>query len=188
MEEASWLKVTLCMPESSIISGFTYIHDDERLLDILNGVVTRRVDSRSKSLEMVDVEISKPDGQEESRPTSYINKPAISLAATWEKNGGRGYFAKTRYKEYPFVEKLKVPVHVQLSAFSLIGNMYLGPGQMASHLLEEQAEFLPMTNVKVQPLLNKLWSDIAFLAVNRRHVLSLEQEDVPLLKVMHGRG
>ncbi|MFC2022667.1 hypothetical protein ACFLTL_00675 [Chloroflexota bacterium] len=176
------------MPESSIISGFTYLHDDERLLDILNGAVTRRVEGKSKSLEMVDVEVRKPDGQEERRATSYINKPAISLAATWEENGGRGIFTKNSHKEYPYVEKVKVPVHVQLSGFSLIGNMHLGPGQMASHLLEEQAEFLPMTNVKVQPLINDLWSDIAFLAVNRRQVLSLEQEDVPLLKVKHGRG
>ena len=187
MKEESWLKVTLCMIGNSIINGFTQINEDERFLDVLNGI-KRRTGGSSRTLEMIDVEIRGPDGREESIPTSYINKPAICLAATWEENGGRGVFTKRMDKEYPYVKKLEVPVHVQASLFSLTGNMHLGPGQMASHLLEEQVEFLPMTKVMVQPLISKLWSNIAFVAVNRQQIISLEQDDIPLLKVKHSSG
>lgn len=185
MNRGAWVKVALCMPES-IISGFVYLRDDERLLDILNGVSKRQTESRSRSLEMVDVEVRKPDGREEKRPALYVHKPSICLAATWEKNVGKGVFAKTAWKEYPFVSKSAVPVRVQLPAFLLIGNMHVSRGQMACHLLEEPLAFLPMTNVEVQPPMNTLWSSVAFVAVNRQQVLSLEQEDIPLLKAARG--
>lgn len=182
MKGKSWLKVTLRM-QNHIINGFTNLYADERLLDVLNGVSTRRPKSRERALELTDAVIIRPNGQEENKPTLYVNKLSICLAATWEKDGGRGVLSKMGRREYPFAEKLAVPVYVELPLFSLSGNMHLARSQMVGHLLDERLSFLPMTNVKVQPLMNGLWSNVAFVAVNREQILSLQHGDIPLLNL-----
>ena len=182
MNEAMGLPVTLCTV-THILSGSIYLYDDERLLDVLNGESTRRIDRRGRVLELTDVTIYKSDGKEENLPTVYVNKPAICLAATWNSDAGRGIGAMVGPKPYPFIEKLAVPVSVQLPRFSLTGNMHCTRGQMACHLLEETATFLPITNVEVHPLANGIWSNVPFVAANREQILSLQQEEIPLLRV-----
>ena len=187
MDMSSWLKLVLRV-QNRTISGFVELFKDERLLDVLNGASTRRPKSREKALELIDSVIIGPDSKEDERPTLYVNKPSIWFAATLEKDGGRGNLNKIGWREYPFVEKLAVPVHIELAPFSLSGNMHLAQGQMASHLLDETVSFLPITDVKVQPLVNRLWANVTFAAVNREQILSLQQDDIPLLNVDHGGG
>ena len=38
-------------------------------------------------------------------------------------------------------------------------------------------------DVTVHPLAEGMWSNVPFVAVNREQILSLEEEDTPLLKV-----
>jgi len=181
MTKASWIKTVLCMP-SRILSGFVYIYDDERLLDVLNNV-SRRTESRSKVLELIDVEINNLQSGTEYQPSMYVKKSSICFIGTWEQNGGRGICTKKGYSDYPYVKKLPISVYLDLPSFKLHGYVHCARGQMASHLLEKQNVFLPMTNVEVQPSENKLWLDIAFVAVNLEQILCLQQEDIPLLQV-----
>ena len=181
MNEMIWLAVTLCM-SSHILNGVLYLYPDERLLDILNGTPIRRVEHRSRVLALSDVTIYKSDGKEDKLPTVYVNKRAVLLAATWDRVRGRGAVSGTGQRSYPFVEKLAVPTRLQVSGFSIAGNMHCAQGQMACHLLDESVAFLPVTDATVHPL-NDIWSQVPFVAVNREQVLSLQQEDIPLLQV-----
>jgi hypothetical protein len=186
MNEAVWLAVTLCV-QTHILSGFVYLHSDERLLDFLNGISVRQLESRGKFLPLSDVTIHQADGKEEKLPAAYINKAAIYIAATWHSDLGRGLGAQTGQKPYPFVGKLPVPVRLRLSVFSLTGSMHCATGQRAWHVIEEQQMFLPLTNVEVRPLANDMWSNVPFVAVNREQILSLQEEETPLLQVLHGQ-
>ena len=186
MNEAVWLAVTLCM-QTHMLSGFIYLHSDERLLDLLNGISVRRLESRGKFLALSDVTVHKADSEGEKLPAAYINKAAIYIAATWHSDLGRGLGAQTGQKPYPFVEKLPVPVRLHLSAFSLTGSMHCASRQRAWHVLEEQQTFLPLTDVEVRPLANDMWSNVPFVAVNREQILSLQEEETPLLQVLGGQ-
>jgi hypothetical protein len=186
MNEAAWLAVTLCV-QSHILSGFVYLQSDERLLDLLNGMPVKRLESRGKFLALSDVTVHQGDAVGEKLSSAYINKAAIYMAATWNSDLGRGLGARSGQKPYPFVEKMPIPVRLWISEFLLIGSMYCASGQRAWHVLEEEQMFLPLTNVEVRPLADGIWSDVPFVAVNREQVLSLQEEETPLLQVTHGK-
>lgn len=184
MTNASWVKIVLCMP-SRILNGFVYINDDERFLDVLNNV-SKRTESRSRMLELCDVEIiNNINGKKEQANSLYVKKSSIVFAGTWERDGGRGICTKKGYRDYPYVKKLPISVYIELPTFTLHGYVHCAQGQMASHLMENKKPFLPMTNVEVKPAENRLWLDIAFVAVSLEQILCLQQEDIPLLQISH---
>lgn len=182
MGETAWQAVTLCL-QRDILNGFVHLHHDERLLDLLNSVSINWLESRRRFLALSNVIVKHTDGTEERMPAAYINKVAVHLAVIWHSNLGRGIGAKTGKRPYPFVEKLPVPVSVRLPLFLLMGRMHCASGQNPWHVLEEQLMFLPLTNVEVRPLSDDSWSDVPFVAVNREQILSLQEEETPLLQV-----
>ena len=182
MNDAAWLAVTLCL-QTQVSSGFIYLPYEERLLDLLNGVRGRGPESPGRFLTLSNLTIHEADGKQERLATAYINKAIIQLAAIWDSNSGRGIGAKAGYKPYPFVEKLSVPVKLHLPGYSLTGSMHCASGERAWHVLDERLMFLPLTNVEVHPLANGAWSKVPFVAVNREQILSLQEEDIPLLQV-----
>ena len=184
MNEAAWLAITLCLGPQ-VLNGSVALYPEERLLDLLNGVAAKQAEDRGRFLALSDVTIQHPGGEEERLPTVYINKMTIHLAATWRSDSGRGIGGSTGKKPYPFVEKLPVPVTVRLPVFSLTGSMHCATGQRAWHVLEERPMFLPLTNVKVRPLANGIWSNVPFVAVNREQIVSLQEEEIPLLHVAY---
>ncbi len=182
MNDASWLAVTLCM-QTQVSSGFIYLPFEERLSDLLNGVLGRQPESRGRFLTLSDVTVYKADGKQEKLPTAYINKASIYLAATWDSNSGRGIGAKVGPKPYPFVQKSPMPVRLDLTGYSLTGSMHCASGERAQHVLEGGLRFMPLTGVEVRPLANGLWSNVPFVAVNKEQVLSLQEEGSPLLQI-----
>ena len=78
---------------------------------------------------------------------------------------------------------MSVPVKLKLLGYTLDGNMHCAKDERAEHVLEEDQMFLPLTNVTVHPLAEGMWSNVPFVAVNREQILSLEEEDTPLLKI-----
>lgn len=182
MGETAWQAVTLCL-QRDILNGFVNLHHDERLLDLLNSVSINWLESRRRFLALSNVIVKHTDGTEERMPAAYINKVAVHLAVMWHSDLGRGIGAKAGKRPYPFVEKLPVPVSVRLQLFSLMGRMHCASGQNPWHVLEEQLMFLPLTNVEVRPLSDDSWSDVPFVAVNREQILSLQEEETPLLQV-----
>jgi len=176
MDTAEWLAVKLYM-QTQVLSGFIYSPSEDRLLDILGGLSVRRPQSRGRFLELSDVTIQHADGREEKLPAAYVNKATVHLAATSTANSGRGLGAKLGPKPYPFVEKSPVPVRLLTAAYAVTGSLHRGNYQRAWHVLEERPMFLPLTNGEICALANGTRWKVPFVAVNKEHVLSLQEEE-----------
>ena len=172
MAKAAKLTLTIYMQDQTVI-GFIY-HKEERLSDHLNGVSSMQK-TRGRFVELHDVTIQHSDGRQEGVATTYINKATIQLAATIDGDLAKGIGGKVGAKPYPFVDKLPVPVRVQMPAYILLGNMHCISRQMAWHTLEEKPMFLPLTNVSVCRSDNSHWWKLSFAAVNREKILSLAE-------------
>jgi hypothetical protein len=50
-------------------------------------------------------------------------------------------------------------------------------------VLEEKLMFLPLTDAEIRTFTNGVWSNVPFVAVNKEHILSLQEEETPLMQV-----
>lgn len=167
------LAVTLYTQTQTLI-GFIY-HKEERLSDLLNGVSFRRENRGSRFLELHNLTIHHSDGREERLATTYIKKATIQLAATIDGDLAKGIGGKVGAKPYPFVEKLPVPVRVQMPAYVLLGNMHCARREMIWHTLEEKPMFLSLTHVSICRSDDSHWWKLSFAAVNIEQILSLSE-------------
>ena len=95
---------------------------------------------------------------------------------------GRGIGAHTGPKAYPFVEKSPVPVRIETQSYIVIGNMYRVTYQRTWHVLEDSPVFLPLTHVQIDNRANRVRERYAFVAVNKEHILSLQEQEKPRRK------
>jgi len=171
--------IKLYMQTQVVIGSISYAPTPEaRLIDALNGVTDRGPVKKGRFLELTDVTIQHTDGSKEQLKISYINKSTIQLAVTLgDADSGRGIGAHDGPKLYPFVEKTPLPVHVKTSNYVIIGNMYHIRYQKVWIVLEDTALFLPITHAQVVTLSNGTIEMIPFVAVNKEHILSLQEEN-----------
>jgi hypothetical protein len=182
MGEVAWMPVKL-YSQTQVLSGFIYLPSEERFLDLLNGVSVRRPGNRGRFLELSEVTIQRTDGKEEKLPHLYINKVTVHLAATSDADSGRGIGAKVGVKPYPFAPKSPVPVRLHTPTYAVNGSMHRTRYQRVRHVLEERLTFLPLTNVEIRALTNGIQAKAPFVAVNREQILSLQEEETPLLQI-----
>jgi hypothetical protein len=129
-------------------------------------------------LELTYVTIQHIDGSKEKLKTAYINKATIQLAVTLgDADSGRGIGAHDGPKLYPFVEKTPLPVRIETNDYVIIGNMYHIRYQKVWVVLEDTALFLPITHAQIVTLSNGTMEMISFVAVNKEHILSLQEEN-----------
>lgn len=187
MDAARWLAVKF-YTQTEVVSGLIYQYEEERLLDLLNGVSLRRRGNQGKFLALSDVTIQQVAAKKEERlPTAYINRATIQLATTPEGDLARGIGAKAGHKPYPFVEKLSVPVRLHTPAYAVTGRMHQARGQRVWHVLEERPTFLPLTTAEIRALANGISSQVAFVAVNREQIVSLQEEELPLVEALRSQ-
>lgn len=172
MAEAA-LVVTLYIG-TQVWTGYIYRYYEGRLLDLLNGV-SKQPEKRGRFLALNDVTIQSADGKKERLPTAYINKATIELAATSEGDLARGLGAKEGYKPYPFVQKVSVPVELRTPAYAVIGNMHCTGWDELWRVFEERQTFLAVTDVSICALVNDVWRQVPFVAVNREQILFLKK-------------
>jgi hypothetical protein len=172
--------IKLYMQTEMLIGNIYYAPTPEaRLLDALNGLSDIGPVKRGRFLELTKVTIQHAGGKEEKLEVAYINKSTVQLAGNMEGgvNAGRGLGAQEGPKAYPFIEKSPVPVRIETHDYLVIGNMYHVSYQRIWHVLEDAQLFLPLTHVLVSSRTNGIREKIAFAAVNKEHILSLQEED-----------
>ena len=171
--------IKLYMQTQVVIGSISYAPTPEaRLIDALNGVTDKGPVKKGRFLELTDVTNQHTDGSKEQLKISYINKSTIQLAVTLgDADSGRGIGAHDGPKLYPFVEKTPLPVHVKTSNYVIIGNMYHIRYQKVWIVLEDTALFLPITHAQVVTLSNGTIEMVPFVAVNKEHILSLQEEN-----------
>ena len=162
---------------TEIIIGYIRRPQEERLLDILNGILAGQSEDSSGFLEVIDMTISHPDGRKEKLPVVYFNKLTIQLAALSDGDTARGIGGKVGYRYPPFIQKSPVAVRLYMPTYVLIGSMHCARGQRIRNVLQEKAMFLPVTNARIRAAANGTWWGAPLVAANRKQVLSLQEED-----------
>ena len=64
------------------------------------------------------------DGTEEKAPVVHINKENIEMSGTTTINTGRVIGASTGPRHYPFTDKSPIKVRIEMTGYTVIGNMY----------------------------------------------------------------
>jgi hypothetical protein len=179
MELAASQLIKLYM-QTQIITGDIYYAPtpEARLLDALNGINDQGPVKHGNFIELNNAVISHNDNTEEKIKTAYINKSTVELAATLgNADSGRGLGAQAGPKAYPFVEKSPVSVRIETQSYIVTGNMYRVTYQRTWHVLEDSPVFLPLTHVTIDIRSSKLRERYPFVAVNKEHILSLQEEE-----------
>ena len=152
---------------------------ETRLSDAFNGVSDTGPVRRGKFLELTDVTIRNGDGREEKLKFSYISKSTVQLAVTLGgSDSGRSTGENKGSRPYPFVEKSPIPVRIETHDYIVNGNMYCMNYQNIWQVLEDTPTFLPLTQVQVYTLANGAPEVFPFAAVNKEHILSLQDGNV----------
>ncbi len=182
MAQADRSEVTLFM-QTQVLSGSIFISTpDGRLLDELNEDSAIGPYYPNIFSELTDVTIWHADGTEEKVPSVYINKTTVQMAGTSNADSMRGIGAKSDPKAYPFVEKLAVLVSIDISGYSITGNMYRASHQKLEHVLQERALFMPLTDAYIISVVNGRRWHLPFLAVNKMLILSLHDWGMVMVK------
>ena len=179
MERATSQLIKLYMQTQVLIGNMYYAATPEaRLLDALNGLSDKGPVRKGRFLELNDVTIEHRDGRKEKLKSSYINKSTVQLAVTVDgADSGRGIGAQDGPKPYPFVEKSPLPVVIETHDYMVTGIMYHPSYQHVWSVLEETSTFLPLTHAQISILANGVREVVPFVAVNKEHILSLQEED-----------
>lgn len=180
MELAASQLIKLYM-QTQILIGYIYYAPtpEARLLDALNGLSDMGPVKRGRFLELSNVTIQHDDNRLEKLPVAYINKATVQLAGTLgDADAGRGIGAHEGPKSYPFVEKTPISVRIETQAYIVNGNMYHVNYQKVWHVLEDTPLFLPLTHVEILTIANGLREKVPFVAVNKDHILSLQEDEI----------
>jgi hypothetical protein len=179
MELTASQLIKLYMKTQVVIGNILYAPTPEaRLLDALNGLADRGPVKKGKFLELSDVIIQHFDGKQENLKRSYINKTTIQLAVTLDgSNAGRGIGGQEGPKSYPYVEKNPVPVRIETENYIVSGYMYSIINQAVWSVLEDTLAFLPLTSAQITTNSTVNRENLPFVAVNKEHILSLQELD-----------
>ncbi|MFC1893391.1 hypothetical protein ACFLYR_05110 [Chloroflexota bacterium] len=161
-----------------VLSGSVYHLEEGRLLDLLNDGSDQRGWSAGPFLELINANARNADGHKQILPTAYIGKASVYMAVLADDNAARGVGAKAGHKPFPFVLKSPVPIELHMVNYVLIGNMHCASGQKPQDVLDEKPAFLPLTDVSIRTLRSDIELTAPFVAVNKEHVLPLEQKEI----------
>ena len=180
VEAKTWLRLKIYLP-AQVLTGHAYYPYHQRLLDLLNGVWPEALESRAEFLPLSEITIQYASGKEDTVATAFVNKGNILLVRLLESNhiGERG--KESRHKPYPFVEKTPVAVKLYLLSYTLTAQMHCARGERVWDVLNRGPRFLPLTDVELVPASGSRESGIAFMAVNKGHIISVEETGTPLM-------
>lgn len=75
------------------------------------------------------------------------------------------------------VTKITVPVHLQTDQHLIQGNVHIRPDERLKDELNQKESFIAVTNASIYDLSGKLLHQCSFLAVNRRNIVWLFQDE-----------
>jgi hypothetical protein len=146
----------------------------QRLLDMFNGVGFSGHIDRGDFLEFCNIY---DPGNNKTRPEcykSYIKKDSIQALAVSSTNLGRGMGAKSEWKTFPFVNKTQASVSLQLHSYWLSGSIHLSQGQSTQDLLNEDKQFMPLTQSSIG-LDQRIIDTSPFVMVNKNYIIGLRE-------------
>lgn len=162
---------------AGIFVGDTYRLEEQRLLDALNrGFVARALRMAGDFMPLTAVEAYLPNGRKTSLASIHVQKASILFVGEkgcgpQETVAGIREYRKTqllRNKTYMGAE-LHVPPYV------LEGCVYVETWGELPEAVETDTRFLPLTRVKIRPVLSGGESTSGFVAVNKNKILYITE-------------
>ena len=167
-DDENWVPVSF-YTRAKACNGFIYCPNALRLLDVLNTAASPPSESNGTFLRFIDA----PDKKNSPESyASYINKTTVELVALKNGDLARGCGSQGRMRPYPYIEKTPVPVLLEMRNFILTGNIYCLTGQDLADVLNQDAMFLPLTDVIITSLRDGANLSCPFVAVRRDDVIS----------------
>jgi hypothetical protein len=166
-----WLALE-CYTEDGVLGGRIRWPLGLRLLDLLNSLYTTQRDSSGEFLDFVDI------SRERDTAGTFINKAAIQMVTISGSDLARGAGADLK-RAYPFVRKSEIAVSVKLKTHVVSGTMHLAGKEAVQDVLNRDALFIPVTNATLATSGNQFYGTRPFVAVNKRHIISIRVEQGP---------
>lgn len=158
--------------EKTKLTCFISIPHDLRLSDVLNEGLAGECRYGGSFLDLTGVTIFGEGNFKERYTNLYIAKSTLHMVETPDGDVARGIGAKVGRKRHPFVRKSPMYVRLQLPNYTLTGNIHGASGQSVLDILNSELMFLPLTDAKMKEEGSDRWRSVAFLAVNRKEILS----------------
>lgn len=172
--DTKWFELE-CYTQSDVFSGSICCPAGLRIIELLN---SRRHDNGSKFIEFINVSDSKHEDSYCNRSIDYIRKGAVQFVAVSDANLGRGIGANDGPKRPPFFRKSVIPASLHLQTYTLHGSIHHAQGQTVQDVLNDDAEFLPLTDVTIVYECN-IYGTRPFVAVNKEQITSCEALPAP---------
>ena len=160
--------------QGQVVTGVISLPDGKRLSDYLNGDFNKQSYGSGKFLELTDAKTDSGDGIKKKTDTIYINKEAIQMLRTLEKDSARGIGTEKEQKQYPFVQKIPVRVTMSLPDCDLSGYLHCTNKEEISNLFTSELPFLPCTDARVQVFRENYSWNTGFVAINKSQVHSVQ--------------
>lgn len=169
---ADTTKVTVCV-EGYTFNGKVHHMPQQRILDALNkGIVTGHPRASRAFVQIAEAEVLAAEGQKiEESTTSYIGKQSILFVIDREGGQRRSEAVKRQLVGYPIRSKKKVRAKIQMPVYTITGTLYTENWQKLDHLLEIDDDFLPVTDVEINPPVCIGETLVDFVAINKSHVI-----------------
>ncbi len=167
-----------------LLSGYVSLARGRRLLDLLNRSGSLARDIQSDYVEFIPDGDSDVGEAEEIQPR-YVRKAAIHIAALSNPGVARGR-RSAMLGIRTVVNKTAARVSLELKGYLLEGNVHCAGGQTVRDVLDENAFFLPLTDVAIIRD-GHFHATRPFVAVRKDRIVSLTLAS-PVLAGLSGSG
>jgi hypothetical protein len=162
--------------DTCTLTGHTYRMKFQRLLDLLNQDFMPNLMPIGKDfMPLNDVEVSFPNGKREAMASTYISKASIFFVGEKSEHQSKIPETEDRAKIYPVRAKKFIEAEIRMSLYKLTGQMYVEVWQKVLDAIDRADKFIPLTNVRIYPTLEKTVLTFDFVAVNRDKIIYLRE-------------
>ena len=165
--------VVVCAAFGTFV-GNTYHIEDQRLLDALNGgFVAKALRMGKDFMPLTEVEAFSPTGRKATHPCIYIRKSNILFVAE-KRDESRGAIDGRR-RAHLQRKKMLTRTEIHLPPYVVQGNVHVDVWEELLDTIDRDQRFMPLTDVRIHPVLTGGASAFNFVAVNKDHVAYLSE-------------
>jgi len=165
------VKVFVCT-ETCNLNGYTYCLNHHRLLDTLNqGAVANAMPLGKDFLQLVQVEVSFPNGDTKTTPEANVRKSNILFVGEKSESQAETSQNKDRPLVYPIRPKTPMAAEVHLPLYVLWGQIYGEAWQQMLDVVDKADKFIALTNCEVRRTPDNAELIFDFVAVNRDKIV-----------------
>jgi hypothetical protein len=154
--------------ETCTLTGHTYCMKHQRLLDVLNqDFMPNSLPIGKDFMPLTEVEVSFPSRKGKTMASIYVRKASILFVGEKSEHQPGMPETEDRAKNYPGKTKSPIEAEIHMPLYTLTGQMHAPAWQKMLDAVERADKFIPVTNVRIHPELDKSALAFDFVAVNR---------------------